>query len=101
MNRKISLTIFCCMMLYPEIPFAAGDNTHAAKETESDQSAGKTMNPPVAPDESPVYRCCTSSGMFPRYVDPDDRAREVAKEGSFCLAVMPSGQHIPGIVCHG
>jgi hypothetical protein len=88
------------MVLLPATLFAAGDKAPEPRDAETDQSAAKTVNQPVAPDEGLVYRCCTSSGMFPRYVNPDDRPREVAKEGSFCLAVMPSGQHIPGVVCH-
>ena len=101
MNCKIGLMILCCAVLSPTTLFAAGDKAPETRDAKTGGSAAEAVNQPAVPDEGPVYRCCTSSGIFPRYVNPDDRPREVAKEGSFCLAVMPSGQHIPGIVCHG
>ncbi|HTT08182.1 MAG TPA: hypothetical protein VMH34_05265 [Gammaproteobacteria bacterium] len=101
MNRKYCLLILCCMAVFPPVLSAAAGGTHRSAQG-TDRSASTAIEaPPASPDEGAIYRCCTSSGMFPRYVNPDDRPRAAAREGGFCLAVMPTGQHIPGIVCHG
>ncbi len=102
MNCKTVLLILCCAAASAAVLPAAGNASREPRQAGvTDRTApGVASPPPVAPDEGTLYRCCTSSGIFPRYVNPDDRPRAAAREGSFCLAVMPSGRRIPGIVCH-